>query len=112
MYELELRGAQFRPAESKAVLKGLKPGDTVTLEMDPANEYDPFAIKVMAEGEHIGFIPSEKSETITGFLKDGREYNAILGTFQSTLKPTLYVTFDFEDEDDAAAEASYGDDAA
>jgi hypothetical protein len=108
MYELELRGAQFRPAESKTVLKGLKPGDTVTLECEKDNQYDPFAVRVIAEGEHIGYIPSEKSELITGFLTDGREYTATIGSFQSTLKPTLEIVFDFEDDDDE----SYGDDAA
>ena len=37
-----------------------------TLEADPQNEYDPFAIKVIhtQSGRHLGFIPAKETESV------------------------------------------------
>jgi hypothetical protein len=55
-------GNYFRPAEAKAAFAALKQGDLLTFEMEPTNEYDPFAVKVLtAEGVFVGYVPKEFS---------------------------------------------------
>lgn len=86
-----LAGASFRPAASKEVLRTAEPGDEVILEPDADNEYDPRAVRVMLEGEHIGFIPRDSNGPIFEALVEG---NALTGTiimFEAPLKPVLEI---------------------
>lgn len=41
-----------------------------TLESDPQNEYDPFAIKVIhtQSGRHLGFVPAKETEAVRKFI--------------------------------------------
>lgn len=41
-----------------------------TLEADPQNEYDPFAIKVIhtQSGRHLGFVPAKETEAVRKFI--------------------------------------------
>lgn len=84
-------GAFARPAESKEVLKALRPGDTVTLEADPDNEYDSSAVKVMASGHHIGFVPASVNYMVFQRLVDGETFEPEVIAFESTLKPICEV---------------------
>lgn len=85
-----LMGASFRPAEAKAVLRSLQPGDTVTLDPDLQNEYDPAAVRVLAKGQHIGFLP-RGSLAIYNRLVDGDVLTAEILSFEGPHKPTLSV---------------------
>lgn len=41
-----------------------------TLEADPQNEFDPFAIKVIhtQSGHHLGFVPAKETEAVRKFI--------------------------------------------
>ena len=53
-------------------VRRLTPTSVVQLEADPENPYDPNAIKVIADGNQIGFIPKELAAT----LKEWDTYTA------------------------------------
>lgn len=56
--------------------------DKLSLELNPDNISDPFAIKVILEknGEkyHIGFVPRYYSKELTKLLNSGTEYSALV----------------------------------
>jgi len=86
-----LAGASFRPAEAKAALRTAAIGDVVSLEPDPENEYDAFAVKVIFAGHHIGFIPRSDNTVIAEALTSGDEFSASIVAFESALKPVLEI---------------------
>ena len=86
-----LAGANFRPSEARAVCKALNIGDELDLEADPTNEYDSNAVKVIAEGEFIGFIPKTDNGPIVAALNRGEEVRVSVVAFESSIKPVLEV---------------------
>lgn len=47
-------------------------GMPLELEHEPNNEYDPNAIKVYCDGDHIGYLSREMAETIVDAVDEGR----------------------------------------
>ena len=48
------------------------PGQTVSLERDPANPYDPNAVKVLlSDGNVLGFVAREMAATVSRELAEG-----------------------------------------
>lgn len=47
------------------LIKKLHPRSIVRLEREPANPHDPYAIKVMADGMHIGYIPKDLARVVS-----------------------------------------------
>jgi hypothetical protein len=86
-----LAGAGFRPESAKEVLRRATPGDRFTLEPDPENEYDSNAVRVMHEGQHVGFIPRDSNEDISAHLLHGDELFAEVIAFESSLRPILEI---------------------
>lgn len=56
-----IMGTHFRKPEEKAIHNNLKRGDEVTLALEPTNEFDEFAVKILKDGAHIGYVPKEMS---------------------------------------------------
>lgn len=54
-------GSQFRDDAAQAIYAALAKGDELQLQLDPANPHDPLAVKVIADGTHVGYIPREMS---------------------------------------------------
>lgn len=44
----------------------------VGLEKDPDNPHDKHAVKVLLDGEHVGFIPSESSAHVTKLIDNSQ----------------------------------------
>jgi hypothetical protein len=86
-----LAGAQFRPAESKAMMETVTIGDVLALEPDGDNEYDPQAVKVMLGSHHIGFIPKQSNGPIFNHLINGDLLFATIVAFEGPLKPVLEI---------------------
>ena len=42
---------------------------TAVLELEPTNDFDPNAVKVLVEGLQVGYIPKSLSETATEHIK-------------------------------------------
>lgn len=63
-----IAGVQFRPNAAK-VLSELEVGTELELELEPTNKYDPNAIKIMYEDEHVGYVPKKFSAEITAMIE-------------------------------------------
>lgn len=50
-------GMRHRGVEAERIVRGLAMDEALVLERDPGNRYDPNAVKVVARGEHVGFVP-------------------------------------------------------
>lgn len=50
-------GAKHRGPEAQRIVRALAMDEALILERDPTNPYDPNAVKVVARGEHVGFVP-------------------------------------------------------
>ena len=68
---MKIVGNKFRPAGAQAVFNQLAVGDEVFLELEPTNEHDPFAVKVLARGNHIGYVPRDASAVVHALGVDG-----------------------------------------
>lgn len=44
----------------------------IGLELEPENEHDPNAVKVLLNGEHIGYIPADDAEYVHDMMEDDR----------------------------------------
>lgn len=54
----------------------LDAGDKLKFELEPENEFDKYAIKIMdTKGDHVGFLPRYYSKSMTNLLKHGTSYN-------------------------------------
>lgn len=86
-----LAGANFRPAEARDIVKESAIGDPVELEPDPSNAYDSSAVKVMAYGQHIGFVAKKDNGPLFEHLTQGGEASATIIAFETSLKPILEI---------------------
>lgn len=101
-----LAGAQFRPKETKDLIKMLSVGDELKLQRDPENQYDSNAIKIFDEDNNwLGFVSKEEAADIAPLLDNGDEATCVVDCFLDTLKPQLKITFGAGEEDDTADEA-------
>ncbi|MDE2103566.1 MAG: HIRAN domain-containing protein [Patescibacteria group bacterium] len=50
-------GSRHRGPEAERIIRTLARDEALVLERDPQNPYDPNAVKVIARGEHVGFVP-------------------------------------------------------
>lgn len=48
----------------------------LTLEREPKNEYDEFAIKILFEGQKVGYVPKSKNQTIARLMDAGKQFYA------------------------------------
>lgn len=94
MLTVTMVGATFRPAEAKDIVRALNILDSVQLQANPNNEYDPCAVAVYSDDVHIGFIPRESNSALFAVLMDGAEISAEIVAFENTLKPVLEIHFD------------------
>lgn len=95
-FQCTLAGANFRPVEAREVCKSLGIGETLELEADPENQYDSNAVKVIAYGEFIGFIPKSDNAPVAAALDRGEEILVEVVGFESSIKPILEITLSDE----------------
>ena len=75
-------GMHFRGAHAVAAVGSLVPPVELQLEREPQNPHDEFAIKVMYQDEHIGYIERGQAAFISPRIDDGQPYRAIVNDFQ------------------------------
>jgi hypothetical protein len=63
-YTVQIRGVKFRPREAREIANNLTPNETVRLEAEPDNPYDPCAIQVIAQGEFIGYVQKDMAKVL------------------------------------------------
>ncbi|TET51011.1 MAG: DEAD/DEAH box helicase [Anaerolineales bacterium] len=54
----------------------VKQGDQLTLEPEPDNEYDPYAVQVLFDDQPIGYVEREKARVVTMDIRLGRQVTA------------------------------------
>jgi len=74
-YNYDVVGESFRRDGLLALVRSHKSFDTgeiygsAVLELEPTNEFDPTAVKVVVEGLHVGYIPKFDSPAVTEMIK-------------------------------------------
>ena len=71
---MHLAGLFYRTEAAQEEASSLCIGDSLSLKRNPSNEYDEFAVKVMSNSYHIGFIPQDYSEYVSTELKKGNKF--------------------------------------
>ena len=61
-------GQHFLNDDSKAALKQISPGDIVTLQHEPTNPHDQYAVGVYFGGQRVGYIFKECSPAVAWLL--------------------------------------------
>lgn len=64
--------------QTKNLHEIVKVGDEVFFEKESNNEYDSYAIKMMINGNFVGYIPKYYSQEITRCLNTNRKYKCIV----------------------------------
>jgi hypothetical protein len=70
-------GMHFRERDgipAKSIVANLVPPATLQLEREPENAYDAFAIKVLYNDQHIGYIEAAVACYIAPWMDSGIEY--------------------------------------
>jgi hypothetical protein len=71
-------GMHFRGQDIKSMVANFVPPLSLDLEREPDNQYDEFAVKVLYNGEHIGYIESANGGAapfLAAQLDDGQKYH-------------------------------------
>lgn len=71
-------GMYFRGAAAVELASALSTGEFLTLEREPENPYDAYAIKVLKEDIHIGYIEHSQSTWISPLLDEGHEAECVV----------------------------------
>jgi len=61
-----VKGAHFRGGEVRELSDSLEAGTKLHLEPEPENEFDAYAIRVLYEGVHIGYVQTEAAPYLHG----------------------------------------------
>lgn len=88
-------GMHFRGDYAKAAVESMIPPVELTLEREPENQYDQLAIKVMLNGQHIGYLERSQSCFIAPWLDEGTEFKATVTRLEArknNLHPIVDVT--------------------
>jgi len=71
-------GMHYRGGGAKDVAAALNIGNTVRLEREPENSHDAYAIKVLVEDMHIGYVERSQAAWIAPYMDDGLEPTALV----------------------------------
>jgi hypothetical protein len=93
-------GVTFRSVEAKEIVKRMTPddGELLSLETEPDNDYDCYAVKVIYKptGTHIGYLGRDNNLAVFQALDRGDPVTIKIVGFENTIKPTLLIT-DFDE---------------
>lgn len=74
--DVKLVGAYHRGPEAEAMTEALLPGDELSLEREPANQYDPNAIKVLLRETHLGYVARQTAAFMALYMDEGHKFSA------------------------------------
>jgi len=85
-------GMRHRGPKAELLVKSLARDEALVLERDPANPYDPNAVKVIARGEHVGFVPKALAALLAKDMAEmGKESLTAKFAFDSARAPCAMV---------------------
>lgn len=68
---------------------------TATMELEPTNEYDPNAIKILAaNGDRIGYVPKDMTDEVRNFASLPCTCYCYIGQHDGTYFTDCYITHD------------------
>ena len=70
-HETYIAGVKFRPGAADVIAE-MDSGAEYQLEAEPTNKFDKFAVKILLNGFHVGFVPGHLSEEITKLIGEGK----------------------------------------
>lgn len=77
-YEAKCVGMHFRERDgipAKAIVGNMVPPVELQLEREPENQYDIYAIKVLYENQHIGYIEKDVAAFLAPEMDEGTEFS-------------------------------------
>lgn len=94
-FTTKLVGLQFRPPEVQEIVQGLEEGDNLELVREPTNPYDENAIRIIRDGEFLGFVAASKAintaSEIAPFLDQGYLYTCRVVEGGTSYSPALRI---------------------
>lgn len=72
--EVSIVGMHFREREgvpAKSIVANFIPPVELTLEREPENRFDAYAIKALYNGHHIGYVESAQAAYIAPWMDEG-----------------------------------------
>ena len=85
-------GIKYRGPEAVRIVAALARDEALVLERDPENPKDPNAIKVIARGEHVGFLPKALAALLAKDMDDaGKTQLSAKFAFDSARAPSAQV---------------------
>lgn len=112
-------GMHFRERDgvpAKAIVANFLPPVQLELEREPDNKFDSFAVKVLYQNQHIGYIEASSACFLAPWMDQGHRYKCIVDTLQerkNNLHPIVRlvpynrppsITADMPDGSDASAQ--------
>lgn len=76
--EFEIAGLYYRPSHAHDEASYLNAGDMLDLKLNPSNEYDSYAVKIMSGNVHLGFIPELYSEDIFKAIRRKEQFIVVV----------------------------------
>lgn len=83
-----IRGIQYENRREIALL--VNQGDSLELELEIDNLYDPYAVKVLFDGRQIGYVERDKARIVSRELQSGRSVSAYAEDVQHPRDPLQY----------------------
>lgn len=101
-------GMHFRGSHAVATVSSFLPPVELQLEREPQNPHDEFAIKVLYDGEHIGYVERGQAAFISPQIDAGQKYMCTVDNLVQkgkNLHPSC--TIEPDDSPDEAEEDDY-----
>lgn len=74
-------GMHFREragVPAKSIVANFVPPVELTLEREPTNQFDSFAVKVLYAGQHIGYIEASSACFLAPWMDQGHAYKCVV----------------------------------
>ena len=86
--------AGFRHHAASMVWDRLAVGDRLDLVRDPANPYDPAAIRVEWQGQLLGYVPRKENAVLAWALDRGERVTARISRLEDHPNPRKRIEFE------------------
>jgi hypothetical protein len=86
--------AGFRYYEGKRLWSEMKVGDTLQLVREPANSYDPNAVRVEWQSHKLGYVPRADNQALARFMDRGSKAEARITRLKKSRNPWQRMEFE------------------
>lgn len=104
--DVPLVGSFYRGRDIADFVATLQPGAMFTLEREPENEHDGYAIKVLHDGVHVGYVARNIAMWLAPKMDDGFQPHAVMTSMgaNSRNKPEPWLSIGEEESIDLVCE--------